>query len=328
MISSPPGYSVRSASWDDLDAVGALVRAVDVADWGKPNTTDDEISDMWSVPGVDLATDTWLAWSDEELCGYAWLLARADHCELDGWGVVHLEHRGRGLGSWLLDAVETRAAQHAALAPPGKRVVHRTDVAAPDRPAHDLVERRGFSLVRHFWRMDVDLGPERPAVPVWPEGIEVRTFVPDQDERAVHAAFEEAFAEHYAHVPWSFEDWVAMRIRGDGFDPGLWFLALDGAEIAGALAGRIIEDVGWVNTLGVSRPWRRRGIGENLLRCGFAEFQSRGILTSSLYVDAQNETGATALYERVGMSVACQFDMYQKQLRAEQGSEERALAEA
>jgi mycothiol synthase len=305
-----------------------MLRVCDIADWGRPNTTDEEIGDTWSIPGVDLPSDTWLAWSGEKLRGYAWLLARADHCELDGWGAVHPEHRGRGLGSFLLDAVQARAAQHAALAPPGKGVVLRTEVAAPDRPAHELLERRGFSLDRHFWRMDVELHPERQQEPAWPDGIAVRTFLPDQDERAVHAAFEEAFADHYAHVPWSFDDWVAMRIRGEGFDPSLWFLALEGAEIVGALAGRIIEDVAWVETLGVRRPWRHRGIGESLLRQAFAEFRRRGLEKSSLYVDAQNETGATALYERVGMSVACQFDLYQKQLRIELGSEERAGTEA
>lgn len=324
----PPGYSVRSATWEDLTAVGDLLRAVDIGDWGRPNTSDEEIGDNWSVPGVDLASDTWLVWCGEELCGYAWLLARADHCELDGWGAVHPEHRGRGIGSFLLDAVEGRAAQHVSLAPAGKGVVHRTDVAAPDRPAHDLVERRGFSLDRHFWRMDVELAPERLQNPAWPEGIHVRTFVQGQDERAVHAAFEEAFADHYAHVPWSFDDWVAMRIKGEGFDPSLWFLAVEDGEIAGALAGRNIEDVGWVSTLGVRRPWRQRGIGESLLRHAFAEFDRHGIQKSSLYVDAQNETGATALYERVGMSVACQFDMYHKRLRAGQVSEERPVAEA
>jgi mycothiol synthase len=322
------GYFARPGTSEDLAAVGALARAVDEHDWGRANTSDEEIAEQWSVPGLDLATDTWLIWFGPELCGYAWLLARKDHCELDGWGVVHPEHRGRGLGAFLLDMVEARAAQHESLAPPGQRVVHRNDVAAPDRPAHDLLEGRGFSLDRHFWRMDVELGPRGPQEPTSLQGIHVRTFITGQDERPVHAAFEEAFAVHYAHVPWSFEDWMALRIEGEGFDPGLWFLALDGDEIAGALAGRIIEDIGWVNTLGVRPRWRRRGIGEALLRRSFGEFHRRGIHMSSLHVDSQNETGATGLYERVGMSVACQYDLYQKELRADKTSEEQARVEA
>lgn len=308
--------------------MGELVRACDVADWGRPNTNDEEIGDLWSIPGVDLASDTWLVWNGEELCAYAWLMARADHCELDGWGAVHPEHRGRGLGSFLLDAVEARAARHVSLAPPGKRVVHRTDVAAPDRPAHHLLERRGFSLDRHLWRMDVEFDSQAPSEPGSPEGIGIRTFIPGQDERPVHTAYEEAFANHYAHVPWSFDDWVAMRTRGEGFDPKLWFLAVERGEIVGVLAGRIIEEVGWVDTLGVLERWRGRGIGKSLLRHAFEEFHRRGIRKASLYVDAQNETGATALYGRVGMSVACQFDLFQKQLRSAQGSTGQVRSQA
>jgi mycothiol synthase len=327
-ISPPPGYTVRPGTWEDLPAVAGLLRAADTAVWGRPNTTEEEIGDTWSVPGVDLASDTWLVWSEGVLCGYAWLMARADHCELDGWGAVHPDHQRRGLGSFLLDAVEARSADHVALAPLARPVVHRTDVAAPDRPAHDLYERRGFSIDRHLWRMDMDIAPNGLREPSWPHGIEVRTLVPGRDERAVHAAYEEAFANQYAHVPWSFGDWVALRIRGEGFDPTLWFLAVDGEEIVGVLAGRIIDDVGWVETVGVREPWRGNGIGEGLLRRAFAEFHRRGMRRSSLYVDAQNETGATVLYERVGMSVASQYDIYMKQLRGGTKNEESLRAEA
>ena len=34
-----------------------------------------------------------------------------------------------------------------------------------------------------------------------------------------------------------------------------------------------------------------------------------------MFVDAQNATGATALYEKVGMRVARQYDSYQRRLR-------------
>lgn len=320
MATPPSGYAARPATRDDLGAVGKLARAVDVADWGEPTTADEEIADDWAIPGLNLATDTWLIWRGEELCAYAWLLARRSHCQLDGWGMVHPEHRGRGLRSFLLDLVEERAAQHAAMAPSGERVTHRNDVAASDQPAHELLQGRGFALVRHFWRMDTDLGPRASLEPTPPRGIAVRTFVRAQDEQAVHAAFEEAFAEHFGYVPRTLDEWVGQRIEEEGFDPSLWFLATEGGEVVGALSGKIIEHVGWVWTLGVRKQWRQRGIGEALLRHSFREFQRRGIGKSSLYVDAQNETGATALYERLGMHVATQFDFYEKQLRPGAGA--------
>jgi len=328
MTPLPTGYTVRPVTRDDLPAIGAMARAAEIVDWGKPNTADEEIADHWSLPGVELETDTWVICLGDEVCAYAWMMARKSHCRLDGWGIVHPDHRGRGLGSQLLDLVETRAAEHEALAPPGDPVIHTTDVAAPDKAAYELLRGRGFNLVRHFWRMDTDLGPQTPPPAAPLTGVTIRTFVQGKDDRAVHAALEEAFAEHFGHVPWPFEDWIAMRIESDGFDRGLWFLALDGDQIVGALVGRIIEDVGWVETLGVRPRWRRRGIGENLLRRSFAEFHQRGIYKSSLYVDSQNETGATALYERVGMHVATQFDFYEKHLRPEAGAARRTPVEA
>jgi mycothiol synthase len=79
--------------------------------------------------------------------------------------------------------------------------------------------------------------------------------------------------------------------------------------------GMVFDGKPWVGTLGVRKPWRGRGIGEALLRRSFLEFHRRGHDHVALGVDAANETGATALYERVGMHVTHQFDEYEKRLR-------------
>ncbi|HVM70013.1 MAG TPA: GNAT family N-acetyltransferase, partial [Gaiellaceae bacterium] len=60
---------------------------------------------------------------------------------------------------------------------------------------------------------------------------------------------------------------------------------------------------GHVSLLGVRRPWRRRGLGEALLLHSFAAFRAAGYRRGTLGVDASSPTGATRLYERVGMRV-------------------------
>ena len=72
----------------------------------------------------------------------------------------------------------------------------------------------------------------------------------------------------------------------------------------------------WVHVLGVRRPWRRRGLGLALLLRVFAEFYARGERRAVLQVDSENETGATRLYERAGMSVARFSDLYEKPARS------------
>jgi ribosomal protein S18 acetylase RimI-like enzyme len=95
------------------------------------------------------------------------------------------------------------------------------------------------------------------------------------------------------------------------------FLAMDGDEIAGiSLCKSENELGGWVDSLGVRRLWRRKGIGLALLHHTFGEFYRRGISNVSLAVDAQSLTGATRLYERAGMHVVRQYNDYEKELRA------------
>ena len=59
----------------------------------------------------------------------------------------------------------------------------------------------------------------------------------------------------------------------------------------------------WIARLFTLREWRRRGIGEALLHEAFGTFWRDGKRTISLGVDAESDTGAQRLYERVGMHV-------------------------
>ena len=100
-----------------------------------------------------------------------------------------------------------------------------------------------------------------------------------------------------------------------GFDPGLWLLAVDGGEVAGAAVCEERPEAGWVGELAVRRPWRRRGLGLALLRRAFVEFYRRGRRKVALAVDSQSLTGATRLYERAGMRVERLYSVYRKELR-------------
>ena len=103
------------------------------------------------------------------------------------------------------------------------------------------------------------------------------------------------------------------------FDPTVWFLAMEGDEIAAVClcAPRMGDnpEMGVVDELAVRRPWRRRGLGTALLHHAFGEFYHRGHKQVGLGVDAESLTGATRLYEKAGMRVAQQFARYEKELR-------------
>jgi len=96
-------------------------------------------------------------------------------------------------------------------------------------------------------------------------------------------------------------------------------IAWDGNEVAGFSQNRYRKGIGWIGTIAVRRPWRKKGLGLALLRHTFGEFYQRGTNTIGLGVDSANLTGATRLYERAGMVVAGEFAMYEKELRAGNG---------
>jgi ribosomal protein S18 acetylase RimI-like enzyme len=146
-------------------------------------------------------------------------------------------------------------------------------------------------------------------------GIRLRTFAYGRDDRAIHAAVQESFADHWGFVQRGFDEWAAHRFHESAFNPDLWFVAEEGSEVSGFLMGVEEEGKMWVGMLGVRPSWRKRGIGEALLRYAFVEFRRRGYQEVGLSVDAGNETGATALYERVGMRATRRFDVYEKRLR-------------
>jgi mycothiol synthase len=215
---------------------------------------------------------------------------------------------------------EQRALQALEHIPPTLRFAARVGTFRQAEKAKTLFEEAGYRHIRTTYHMLLEMAADIPA-PQFPEGIELRPFIQGEHDIAVWQAQNEAFRDHWGHEDVTFEDWSYDRLQDSEFDPTLWFLAVDrhSEEIAGYAICRphAFQDrnVGWVRSLGVRRPWRKRGIGLALLRQAFHEFYRRGTRKVGLGVDAQNLTGALRLYENAGMRVTLAFDHYEKELR-------------
>ncbi len=311
----PQSFIVRRPTLKDAEAVTNLLRVCEIARYGKAETTLEAICVEMQAPGADLEQGCWLILTQsEQPVGFA-MMEQREHAKYLTWGDVHPEYFGYGLGRFLLQQAEERARQQISLAPPGARISLQTSMASRNVAKQRLVEELGYTLVRRFLRMYIELN-EAPVEPQWAQSISVQCFVPGM-ERAVYEADEEAFHDHWGHTPMPFSEWEHWALKREGFDPSLWFLAMDGQEIAGlALCQNEGENGGWVHVLGVRRAWRRRGIAQALLQHAFAEFYRRGIKDVYLGVDSQSLTGATRLYERAGMHVVRESYRYEKELRA------------
>jgi mycothiol synthase len=310
----PAGLTGRPATIDDVDSVVALMQAHDAFEIGEPDTSREDVLAEWQRPRFDLASNTWVVETAAgEIIGYAESWEKEPHITISSVGTVHPEHFGRGIGTALMQWCDARARTHIPLAPPGAQVTNSHITSHKNTAARALFERHGYRTVRSFWRMEIDLAQAPPA-PQWPAGITVHAMAPDIEARATFEAVEEAFTDHWGHVPQTFEDWAARSMARDDFDASLFFLAMDGDQVAGTSLCYHWPNLGWVRHLAVRQPWRQQGLGMALLLYSFGEFYRRGERKVGLGVDSQNTTGATRLYERAGMHVAQQFDFFEKVL--------------
>ena len=228
-----------------------------------------------------------------------------------------------GIGTLLLDWQLGTARRHVEKAPDGARVVAHTDLDPAHSASVELVGDWGFSVERYFleMRIDFDGTPQAPPQPL-ASGLRLVGFDPESDLERLFDATTEAFQDHYGYVDRPREDELARFTQFMSiptFDPTLVWMVLDGDEIAGAITciGNHEGDaqVGYVASLGVRRPWRGRGLAKTMLHVCFAEFASREKTAVTLHVDAANPTGATHLYESVGMREIHRSATYVVELR-------------
>jgi mycothiol synthase len=314
-VTLPAGCIERPAVADDLDAVEALLVTCDLADVGLSDPVRRELKEVWRASRVDLDRDTKVVFSDDgSLAAYALATTIDPTVSVDAYGRVSPDQRDRGIGAHLVSWTEARAREHAGGAGTPTRLWN--GIPSTDPAARTLLLSRGYEQIRTFWTMERALaGPGRPVEAISPPpGIRFRTFEPGRDERNVFDVWEEAFAEHFGFASESFDEWRHDVFGGVGVDPELLLVAEDGAEAVAAQLSLVLGDVGWVQDIAVRAPWRGRGIAHALLLRGFADLARRGCRSVRLDVDAENRTGATRLYERVGMTVRREWPLYEKRI--------------
>lgn len=291
--------TIRPATAGESAALATLFGSVEEAILHRPSALDLNAVYDW-LRTLALVTNTWVVEERGDIVAAAFAEFRAGTGTFAG--AVHPSAWGRGLGGQLVDLAEARLAEE------GAGRIHTWTVAG-DGAAEHLFIGRGYGEVRRFWDMSIRLDEELPAT-----DLDIHTFR-EEDAHAFHAALEDAFEDHWDHHPQTFDEWWSRHRERPHYDPSLWFFITDGDDVVAAIRNDLnVFGGGFVGALGVRRQWRGRGYGRALLLRSFAEFRRRGMSRVGLIVDASNPTGATRLYESVGMHVELETVVWERHL--------------
>jgi mycothiol synthase len=301
------GLTFRELTADDVEAIVELNALCDIAETGHP---DQEVI-TWIRDGVADYT-AYGAFDDHGLAAAGWV-------DTDGSGSTAFEADVRvrpGVDSSVADPLLLAVREVARGVNPAKPTHYFANASAAR--ARAWVESHGGVLVRHFWRMAIDLDGGPIALPEPVPGVTLRKVRDeDADLREVFRIVDTSFADHFGHEPGrAYATWLTQQRKRSNLDISLWWFAeIDGSPVAALMGSRLPdpdkEATGCVGTLGTLREARGRGIGTLLLRTSFAEFAERGLSRITLGVDAANETGAVRLYESVGMHVDHDWVLYE-----------------
>lgn len=300
-----PGVTWRPAKRDDADAIARLIDACFEVEGGY-RITAGEVLTEFDMPDGDPERDT-LVGVDQtgELIALGWVIVPAgaeSTFRVFDWNFVRPDARGRGIGTFLLNWWEHRGRQLASQSDlPGFYRQHPYDWQT-DRI--DLLNHHGYRAERYFVELARDLR-EPIAEPQLPNEFRFEPWSAKESEPA-RLVSNVAFADHWGSEPIDPGRWQAMQ--DEFFHPPSSGVVYAGDRPVGFVTGATyphdFEDrgrtEGWIERIGTVSAYRGRGLATGFLTRAMLAFRTDGLEFAVLGADSSNETGAMALYERLG----------------------------
>lgn len=301
--------TTRPVRADDAEAVLHMQQAYQVSVLGRPDATLDDVREELGDPDLDLGSVIVVA--DDGAVLASCLVFHDGSSGRSDVDVVVDPERGtpfaRDLLRHAVALCDARGRSAGADCVDVDQGCYRSDVAFAA-----LLRDEGFENATSFHRMRRPL--DGPVDVATPSGVRLERVDEETDDvlRRAHALHMATFAGHFAFVPRPFDEWLAAhRARSVGTGP-LWFATSGGVDV-GFLSETdqyLDEAAGYVQRLGVVPSARGRGIAKALLLSSFAHMRERARTAALLHVDSANATGATRLYESVGMTPVVVIDAW------------------
>jgi mycothiol synthase len=305
-----PGVEWRPATMDDVAGIHDCEQEMALTDHPHYVVPEEDLSDDFGHSYVDLGADTIVATDDTgRILAWGLVLLPPGQDTLVRSifiGGVRPSERGRGLGRQLLKWQEQRGLQQLGASTktlPGWLMAF-TDERA-DATAR-LLRRFEFEVARYFLELRRDLSQPVPEVAI-DDKLTIMPFSLDRSA-ATLAARNDAFRDHWGSQPVDEEQWDSFVAR-EAFRPELSFIAIDAADdVVGFVLASVNEgdwpgqgfSSSYIDLVGVTRAWRKRGIAPALLAATLRAISAARLDKAVLDVDSDSPTGALGLYTGLG----------------------------
>lgn len=284
-----------TSEWSEL--TNLLARVEDTDEFYSAEDLAEELAES----GFEPECDSWAVWEGSKLVAYAQLrvgdeLLDGGRCRAQLDGGVHPDWRGRGIGTRLMDALETRARELAAQRHPAAPLRLRASGRVPGDPVRPLLERRGYHIARYFTDMERAL----PGEPLPPSDGHVQAYRPELSEQ-VRLAHNDAFSTHWGSTARTEQAW-REQMESRSFRPDSSTVWVEAGDVLGyVLTYQWVDRELYIGQVGTRQRARGRGLARACLVASLhAAVDSGRYHLIDLSVDSENPTGAGALYESVG----------------------------
>jgi len=297
-VSGLPQHRVTTLTREHASAVADVVGEMELSYFGRSETNPPEIIGMLNAPELRGTQGTAGVWSQGRLVA---VLLAYDALEHEQGLFLDVFVRLAGDRRQIIDRMLLAARTYADSLSARHDCWLKSDNFVGDTDMVAALAADGYHQHREYLRMRIDFtGP--PLVPTLPPGLQASPMT-DADWPAIHAVLTRAFRDHYDSHPLPLDLFQAGLDRAVN-DMQMWRLIYDGADLVGVRISSTRyapHGLGYVDSLGVLPQYRGRGIATYLLRDAFAMDQRAGMVGTALHCDATNLTGATRLYEAVGL---------------------------
>jgi GNAT superfamily N-acetyltransferase len=232
---------------------------------------------------------------------------------IGGW--VLPEWRGKGIGTAMLNWGEAVARQSATMQHPNERFEFAANANCTEKDATALLLSKGYYVAFTTLEMQFDISTKLPAMPSLPEGIEMRTALPEHYPQIISSiieCYQNSFVGNRFRATFDRTAYFTTEFQQSKYDPRLWYVAWDGDEVAGQVFMVIENDQVCVNQVSVRPAWRRKGLAHALLVRALHDVLERGEKVIWLDTYAEYQTRASDMYRNLGFDIVKEFQRYRK----------------